>query len=217
MKQLGLVALVCLLTACGHTRGPEEITDDGLVRVPSRAAGGVYRAAATDFTPYKKLILEPPTIEFTEKWRDNHPEVSDTEVTRIRNEAVKLFREEFTKELVKGGVYEFADTPGPDVLLVTPRVLDLDILAPDAGNDIGQRSFTPGPVKMQVTGDLRDAASNTLVARVIIFEGQNRYGFNELRLANRATNAHEMRIGFSKWSRMVHEALNVAKVARPRE
>lgn len=217
MKHLALVALTCLLAACGHTRGPEEKTDDGLVRVPSRAAGGVYRAPASDFTPYKKLILEPPTIEFTAKWRDKHPEVSDREVTRIRNEAVTLFREEFIKELVKGGVYEFADAPGPDVLLVTPRVVDLDILAPDAGSEIGQRSYTPGPVKMQVTGDLRDAASNLLVARVIIIEGENRYAFNEMRLANRSSNAHEMRLAFARWSRMVHEALNVAKATRPRQ
>ena len=105
--------------------------------------------------------------------------------------------------------------PGPDVILVTPRVVDLDILAPDAGSEIGQRSYTPGPVKMQVTGDLRDAASNTLLARVIIFDGETRYGFNELRLANRGTNAFEMRLGFAKWSRMVHEALNVAKATRP--
>jgi hypothetical protein len=52
--------------------------------------------------------------------------------------------------------------------------------------------------------------------RVIVFEGQDRYAFDELRLANRSTNAHEMRIAFGKWSMMVHEALNVAKVVRPK-
>jgi hypothetical protein len=213
--RLVLITLACLLVGCGHTRGRAETSDDGLVRVPSRAAGGVYRAPGADFSPYGKIILEPPTIEFTPKWRDNHPEVSDHEVTRIRNEAVKLFRDEFTRELVDDGNYEFADGPGPDVLLVTPRIVDLDILAPDAGSEIGQRSYTPGPVKMQVTGELRDSASNKLIGRVIVFEGQNRYGFNELRMANRASNAHELRLGFGKWSRMVHEALNVAKATRP--
>jgi hypothetical protein len=68
---------------------------------------------------------------------------------------------------------------------------------------------------MQVTGDLRSAESNALLARVVILEGQSRYGFNELRLANRTTNAHEMRLAFSKWSKLVREALNVAKATRP--
>ena len=210
-----IAALASVLAAgCGYVRKAEERTDDGLVRVPSRASGGVYRLPGATFTHYKRIILEPATIEFVPSWRDNHPEVTDGDLTRIRNEAVKLFREEFTRDLVERGLYEFADSPGPDVLLITPRVVDLDIAAPDTGNEAATRSYTPGPVKMQIAGELRDAASGVLVARVITFEGQSRYGFNEMRLANRATNAHEMRLGFAKWSKLVHEALNVAKATR---
>lgn len=209
-----LVALACILAGCGYTRVPEERTDDGLVRVPSRAAGGVYRDLETDFSHYERVILEPPTIEFVPEWREQHPEVTDAEMARLRNEAVKLFRGEFERELVKRGRYEFADSPAPDVLLVTPRVVDLDILAPDAGTEVGQKTYTPGPVKMQVTGELRDAVTNKLLARITIFEGQQRYGFDELRPANRSTNAHEMRLGFGKWTMMVREALNVAKATR---
>jgi hypothetical protein len=210
-----MVLVAVSLVACGYTRRPEERTDDGLVRVPSRASGGVYRNLGADFTRYKRIILEPPTIEFVDKWREEHKEVGDKEFARLRAEAVKLFQEEFSREFVKRGGYTFADAPAPDVILVTPRVIDLDILAPDTGSEIGQRTFTPGPVKMQVTGDLRDPVTNLLLARVIIFEGQLRYGQGELRPANRITNAHEMRIGFGKWSAMVREALNVAKAARP--
>lgn len=209
-----LLALPCLLSGCGYTRLPEERTDDGLVRVPSRAAGGVYRNPEADFTRYTRLILEPPTIEFKASWREEHRDVEDRDFARIRAEAVRLFREEFERELIDRGPYEFADAPDSDVLRVIPRIVDLDIPAPDTGK-IAQRTYTPGPVKMQVTGELRDAASHTLLARVTIFEGQTRYGFNELRLANRSTNAHELRVGFGKWSMMVHEALNVAKTARP--
>jgi hypothetical protein len=209
-----LVVLASVLAGCGYSRIPEERTEDGLVRVPSRAAGGVYRNTDADFTHYKRLILEPPTIEFTADWREQHREVDDAEVARIRRDAVKLFRDEFQRELVKRGRYELADSPAADVLLVTPRVVDLDILAPDAGTGVGEKTFTPGPVRMQVTGELRDSVSNALLARIIIFEGQSRYGFDELRMANRSTNAHEMRIGFGKWSMMVREALNVAKATR---
>lgn len=204
------------LAGCGYTRGPEERTDDGLLRVPSRAAGGVYRLPGAEFNQYRKIILEPPTIEFTDNWRDSHPEVTDAEVLRIRSEAVKLFRDEFEREMVKRGTYTFADAPAADVLLITPRILDLDIPAPEANLSAATRSYTPGPVKMQVAGDLRDGDSSALVARVIIFEGQTRYGFNELRLANRGTNAHEMRVAFGKWARMVNEALYVAKASKPK-
>ncbi len=210
----GVLLMVGLLAGCGYTRVPEERTDDGLVRVPSRASGGVYRDLDADFTPYKRLILEPPTIEFVEEWRERHEKVTDAEVARIRKEAVKLFQDEFRRELGKRGRYEFAEAPAPDVLLVVPRIVDLDILAPDVGSPAGERTYTPGPVKMQVTGELRDATTNRLLARIIVYDGQTRYGIDEFRLANRSTNAHEMRLGFGKWSTMVREALNVAKATR---
>ena len=117
--------------------------------------------------------------------------------------------------VVEDGPYEFADAPAPDVLLIVPRIVDLDIPAPETNNPIGVKQYTPGPVKMQVIGEMRDASSNTLVARVIVFEGQERYGINDFRLANRVTNSHEMRMGFAKWSRMALEALNVAKAGQP--
>jgi hypothetical protein len=206
---------VALSSGCAAERPPEETTDDGLVRVPARASGGVYRAPGANFTQYKRIILEPPTVEFTADWRESHPEVSDTEVTRIRGEAIRLFHDEFKRELVDRGPYEFADAPAADVLRVTPHVVDLDIPAPNAGAEVGMRSYTPGPVKLQVAGDFQDGISNTLLGRVIIFEGQSRYGFDELRQADRTTNAHEMRLAFAKWSKMFHEALNVAKAGRP--
>jgi hypothetical protein len=211
-----LTALCLMLAGCGHVRGPEETTDDGLVRVPSRAAGGVYRNPDATFTQYKRVMIEPLSVEFLATWRDSHPEVSDAEVQRIQIEAIELFRKEFVRELVDQGPYELADTREADVLMVIPRVVDLDIPAPNGGTEPGQRSYSPRPVAMQMTGELRDAVSGALLFRVICYEGQQQYGFNELRIADRTSRAHELRLGFGKWSRLVREALDVAKVARPR-
>lgn len=209
-------ALCAGLLGCAGGLPPEERTDDGLVRVPSRAAGGVYRSPDAEFTRYRRLMIEPLTVEFYRDWRKAHPEVSDAELRRIQNEAVKLFREEFVDELVVEGQYELADTRDADVLHVIPRLIDLDIPAPEPEQS-GTRTYAPHPVRFQVNGELRDAASSALLMRVIMFEGQQRYGFNELRLANRVTNAHEMRLGFGKWAQLVREALDVAKVARPKD
>ena len=213
-----MTALCALLVlGCAGGPPPEERTDDGLVRVPSRAAGGVYRNPDTEFTHYKRVMLEPLSIEYASEWRKRHKEVSTAELKRLETEARESFREEFIEELIDDGPYELADTRDPDVLHVVPRVVDLDIPAPDAGTQPGTKSYAPHPVRMQITGELRDAATGALVLRVIMFEGQNRYPFDELRLANRATNAHEMRIAFGRWSQLVREALEVAKVRRPRE
>jgi hypothetical protein len=209
---LGLV----LAAGCASDRPPEEITDDGLVRVPSRSVGGVYRAPEATFTQYRRVILEPPSISFVKDWQEKHPEVGQAEMARIRAESVELLRDEFTREFVKRGPYKLADDLGPDVLLVIPTIEELDIVAPDAGVEPGTRTYTTGPVTMKVSADLRDASTGKVVGRVIMYQADERYAFNDLRLSNRVTNAHEQRQVFAKWARLVREALNVAKAERPR-
>jgi len=220
MKRLAPTLLLALafMAGCAADRPPEEWTDDGLYRVPSRSHGGVYRLPDANFGQYRRVILEPPSIGFIEDWRENHPEVSQAVFERIRTEAVRLFREEFTREFVERGSYTFAEDPGPDVLLVIPSIEELNIVAPDAGAEPGRETYTRSPISMTITGDLRDASTNTLVGRVIMFEKGARSGFseNEMRIANRVTNAHEQRQAYSKWARLVREAIDVAKAERPR-
>jgi hypothetical protein len=220
MKRLAptLLLVLAFMAGCAADRPPEEITDDGLARVPSRSHGGVYRLPHASFVQYRRVILEPPSIGFIKDWRDDHPEVSQALFERIRSEAVQLFREEFSRELVTQGSYTFAEDPAPDVLLVIPSIEDLNIVAPDAGDEAGRTTYTRSPVSMTIKGDLRDAVTNELVGRVIMFEKSVRSGFseNEMRIANRVTNAHEQRLAYSKWARLVREAIDVAKAERPR-
>jgi hypothetical protein len=212
-----LAAVLCLLNVgCRSLPGPEEVTDDGLVRVASRASGGVYRKPDATFFQYKRLIVEPPTIAFVSNWRRAHPEINDAEAKRMQQVASELFREEFARALIGPGKWSFADTPDPDVLIVVPRIVDLDVPAPDVGNeDDGVKTAVPGPVSMEVIGDVRDAATGVLVGRLIMFDGNDRYGIGTLRIANRVTNIHEMRLTFGKWSRLLRETLEVARATRP--
>jgi hypothetical protein len=208
------LVLAGALAGCAASRGPDEITPDGLARVPSRSAGGVYRAPGAPFIQYKRFIVEPLTVDFVKNWRKRHPEVSDREVRRMREEAASMFAKEFAHVLVDEAGYGMADAPGEDVLLLAPAVTELDVLAPE--NDLADtRSYTPRRPSMTVTGELRDAATGKLVGRIIVIEPGERFGINELRPANRVTNAHEMSIVFSRWVRMLREALDVAKTERP--
>jgi hypothetical protein len=218
MRQLASLVVLgfALLAGCAADRPPEEITDDGLVRVPSRSVGGVYRAPEASFIQYRRIILEPPSIGFIKDWREKHPEVTQKEFERIRAESVKLFRDEFAREFVKRGPYTFADDPAPDVLLVIPAIEELDIVAPDAAVEPGTRTYVNRQVSMKVSGDFRDALTGKVVGRVTMYQPAERYAFNEMRIANRVTSAHEQRDIYARWSRLVREALDVAKAERPR-
>jgi hypothetical protein len=204
-----LVTVVALAAGCAADRPPEELTSDGLARVPSPGEAGVYRTPGANFTKYRRIILEPPSITFVENWREKHPEVTTAEIARILHESVELFHQEFTRELVEIGPYEFAEELDADVLLVIPAIEDLDIGAPDQGNVVR-------PISMKISGDLRDAQSGEVVGRVITYQPSDHFSMYGWRAANRATNAHEQRMAFMKWSRRVREALNVAKTERPR-
>jgi hypothetical protein len=204
---LGLV----LVAGCAANRPPEEITDDGLVRVPSRDIGGVYRDPEASFTQYRRIMLEPPSISFIDGWRDKHRELTPKDLARILTEAMQLFREEFAREFFRRGKYQFAEDLAPDVLMVIPNIEDLDIAAPNAGTGM----VTNGPISMKITGDLRDASTGKLVGRVILIEPADRFS-NKASEANRVTSAHEQRLLYAKWTRLAREALDVAKAARPR-
>jgi hypothetical protein len=214
----GFAFAAVLAAACETAdRPPEEVTADGLVRVPARSVGGVYRAPDATFIQYRRLILEPPSISFIRDWEEKHPKVDLKDMARIRAESVKLFHDEFSRELVKRGPYKFADEPAPDVLLVVPAIEEFDIAVPDAASNAFTRSYTTGrPVTMKVTGDLRDAQTGKLVGRVIIYRPPELYPNSQLRIADRTTIAHEQRLVFADWSALVREALNVAKAEKPR-
>ena len=174
--RLGVLAMSAFLVACSTTPEAEDHPEDHLVRVASRPEAGVYRDVSVDFTGYKRLMIEPLTVTFENHWRRQHPGLSDSELHRIVVEAAQLFREEFVRALVDEGPYELADVRDPDVLVVEPRLLDLDIPAPEGADEPGHRTLVPRPVAMQMTGELRDGVSGALLMRVIMFDGQDKYG-----------------------------------------
>src|SRR5690242_16002429 len=107
---LTIFGAIWLTSVRAKSRGPEETTPDGLVRVPSRRSGGVFREPGWPFAQYQRLIVEPVTVTFIKDWEKNHEkEVSAKEIRRIRDETATMFREEFERELVERGKYAFAN------------------------------------------------------------------------------------------------------------
>ena len=218
MKKMhvGILSVFALLAACKGSLPAAETTDDGLTRVASRPEGGVYRKVDVDFTRYKRLMIEPLTVEFLKGWRKQHPDVSDGEVRRIQAETTKNFHEVFTGILIDEGPFELAEVREADVLVVVPRMVDLKIPAPETEFDAGFSSHSPHPVSMQMTGELRDGINGNVLLRVNMIDSEDRFKVHQISGQNRVTNAHEIRGGLERWSRLVREAIDVAKTSKPR-
>src|SRR3982751_4646352 len=106
---------VGLLLFAGATlaREPPEVTEDGLVRVPSNSHAGVYRAPGVPFARYKRVIIGPTiTIAFRKGWQRTHREVTPEDVENIRGDFARAFRTELDDELVKRGGFLVAPGPG---------------------------------------------------------------------------------------------------------
>jgi hypothetical protein len=212
--RVSVLAVFALLAGCTASLPPAETTADGLVRVASRPEGGVYRNPNADFTRYKRLMIEPLTVEFLGGWRELHPDVSNREVRRIEAETASNFLEEFTKILVDEGPFELTEVREPDVLVVVPRLLDLNIPAPETEADAGYNSSSPRSVSMQMTGELRDGINGEVLLRALMITPEDRYKLNQMGGSSRITNAHEIRNSMEKWSRLVREAIDVAKASK---
>jgi hypothetical protein len=211
----GVLVMFAFQAACTASPPPEETTADGLARVPSRPEAGVYRNLGVDFTRYKRLMIEPLTVEFAKGWRKRHPDVSDSEVRRIQAETAKNFIEEFTKVLIDEGPFERAEVREADVLVVVPRMLNLDIPAPETESDAGYRSYSPRQVSMEMSGELRDGVNGDVLLRVIVIDPEDREKIHQIPGPNRLANAYEIRGSLQRWSRMLREAIDVAKASKP--
>jgi len=208
--------VLLLLAGCANDPLAPDYTEDGLMRAPSARDGAVYRAPGASFVQYRRILLVPLDVAFEKHWRSAHPEVSDEDAERIRIRTAEIFRNEFLRELVKRGNYTLAEAPGTDVIKVTPRVVDLDIAAPQAGVAPGMRSYVVTSGSMTLVAELHDSVSGALLGRVLDEQRARKSPFGPMQLANQVTNTEEAGIAFQHWSGLLREALDVAKVEKPR-
>ena len=212
IRVLALGLLLCAGTAL--PREPPEVTEDGLVRVPSNSRAGVYRAPGVPFAHYRRVIIGPSiAIDFRKGWRRTHREVDADDIEKIRGDFARALRTELDEELVQRGGFAIAPEPAPDVIRIDATVSELDLAAPIAGNTPSGRTYTRNAGSMKVTIELRDAASGVLIGRVIDYE--QAHEFQEPQLVSQVTNLEEFRSGFARAARYVREAINVAKTERP--
>lgn len=210
------ILAVCLTLMCyaAVAQVLSDVTEDGLVRVPSSRKAGVYRLPDATFAQYRRVMLAPASVAFRKNWDRQSldrldPGLKPSERQRIVNDMALAFHEEMVAELVERGGFVLAEAPAPDVLLIAPSITELDITAPDAGSTPGARSFVRTAGSMTLTVELRDAASGVTVGRIIDYEKARET--RELQLVNNITEA---RIAFANAARYTRSALNIAKTER---
>jgi hypothetical protein len=201
-----------MVLASTPTRAAQDVTEDGLVRVPSARKVSVYRAPDVPFHRYQRIVIAPIPVVFRKTWlRENH-ELKPAEIERIQGDFARAFREVLLEELVERGGFELAETAGPDTLRVEPYVLNLNIVAPQASAEMRSHTYVRTGNSMKLAVELRDAASSVIVGRIINMVHPQEWSVAQF--ASKVSNFGEARIGFADTARYTREALNVASTAR---
>jgi hypothetical protein len=122
--------VLMLLAGIASAQPASDVTEDGLVRVPSSRKAGVYRLPDATFGQYRRVMLAPAPVTFRKNRDRMKAGAAASDRERISAELTRLFHEELVAELVQRGGFKIAESPAPDVLQIAPSILDVDMSAP---------------------------------------------------------------------------------------
>jgi hypothetical protein len=191
---------------------PPDVTADGLHRVEGSKLALVYRNPEASLGGYDKVMILDCFVAFKKNWkpRDStgRSKVTAREMENIKKSLAAEFRKVFVQELQSKGGYDVIDTPGEDVLLVRPAIIDLEVTAPDTMAAGRGRTFATSAGQMTLFVELYDSATSELLARAIDRRSGRSSGPIEWQtgVSNRAQAEKILK----KWASVLRDALDEA-------
>jgi hypothetical protein len=188
-------------SAVAREKLPEE-TPEGLKLVPKTKVSAVYLRDGVDFSGYTKVSILDCYVAFKKNWKRDQNDadafkVSDSDITRIKTELADEFKKVWAKELTAKG-QTVVTAAGPDVLLLRPAIINLDVQAPDTMEPGITHTFSASAGQATLFLELYDSVTSELLARVYDAEEIDGMGFISVR--NRATNHADADRMLKKWA-----------------
>jgi len=168
-----------------------EVDKDGLHLLKDTKVAVAYAKPGASLAPYTKVQLSDCFVQFKKNWQKEYNmgqigldgTVSDKDAEVIKKKLAEEFKTIFTDVLTSGG-FEIVDEAGPDVLLLRPALLNVDVTAPDVRQS-WSRTYIRSAGEMTLYMELYDSATDTLLARVADPQADPERMSKQ---ANRATN-----------------------------
>jgi len=150
----------------------ELATQEGLVRVDSKAVAVLYRRPEATLKGYSKLQIPPITVQFDKDWDPQKSgsalySMHEPDREKMKTELAEAFAEVFKRDLEKGG-YAVVTNEGPDVLEVQAAIVNLRVTVPDPNQISGRTQvYTTDAGEMTLVLQLHDSITGQLLARAI--------------------------------------------------
>ena len=222
VRQLSLVAGLCVSLALATSPAlaakdpPPEVSPEGLHLTKSTKNRLVYVKPGATLSQYERVASLDPLVEFEKDWQDDYNRsrtglagrVTDADVEKMKERLGAEFKKVFTDELQGEGGYQVVDVAAPDVLVLRPALLNVEVNAPDVMSAGIEHTVVRSAGQMTLYLELWDSASNTLLARVMDAQADpdtmNQMGGS---VTNKAAADRILR----KWAKELREHLDEVK------
>ena len=150
-------------------------SSDGLRLEKDTRTRKVFIRPGTDFAKYRRVAILDCPVEFEKGWQQSYnntrtnftSRVSDADVQRMKTALSDQFKKVFTREMEKDNGYQVVNTAGPDVLVLRPALVNVNVTAPDIVNSNVKATVVRSAGSMTLYLELWDASTNTILARLI--------------------------------------------------
>jgi hypothetical protein len=195
---------------------PPETTPEGLVLQKSTKSRLVYVKPGATFTQYNRVAILDPLVDFEKDWQKNYNRsqvglegrVSDADVERMKAGLAAEFKRVFIDELQNKGGYQVVTTAAPDVLVLRPALLNVEVNAPDIMKPGINATLVRSAGQMTLFLELWDSSTNTLLARVMDAAADSDTFAKQ---ANRVTNLQAADRILSDWAHALRVRLDEIK------
>ena len=211
-----ILALAMTSTAWAREKLP-EVSKDGLHLLKHTKVRIAYAKPGASLDKYSKVKILECFVQFKKNYERDYNlnevglggRITDKDIATMKTRLAAEFKKVFTKELTRAG-HEVVDDAGPEVLLLRPAIINLDVTAPDTMSADFKTTVVASAGQMTLYMELYDSASNELLARVIDPRAGQEDG-----VANRATNAWSADQILRHWADLLSKHLGDVKQTAP--
>jgi Protein of unknown function (DUF3313) len=220
LKQLRVAgwptALIALLFAASALAQPKNLEEamsyDGLQKITVKGIDMAFARPGATLSGYTKVLIAPVDVVFHKDWNPTVPgrgrKLSTDEQQKIRTGVAKIVYGAFVEQLSKGG-YTVVTDPGPDVLGVTAKVLNLYVTAPDVMTPGRSRTYTVSAGEMTLLLELSDSETGEVAVRLLDrYQSRGTGGFT---WSSSVSNAAEAQRAADGWAKILRSELDKAK------
>ncbi len=153
-----------------------EVSKDGLHLLKNTKVRVAYAKPGLTLDKYTKVKILDCFVDFKKDYERDYNlnevglqgRVTDKDLVYMKQRLADEFKKVFTKELQTKGGYQVVDDVGPEVLLLRPAIINLDVTSPYLLDYSGFKTTIVNSMgEMTLYLELYDSATSEILARVI--------------------------------------------------